>query len=281
MPSTLVQRLQQVPARADQHRWLLFAAGGMAVASLLLMMAGGYHAGFHTLNDAGRVIGDRPLQTLTQSGDTLFVLSLFLTLAWRHPQAIWHAVLAALIATLLSHGIKAIADQMRPPAVLDLHDFRHLGPLWRRDSFPSGHTVTAFVAAGALACEWRVISARLFALGVAALIGFSRVAVGAHWPADVLAGGAIGLLSVWLGLLAMRQWRWGLGLRGHLILVALLSGCAIADFIRVPAYVDAQAVARAVACIGLALAVWRYVVVPSWAGRPLFEARAFAGGEPG
>ncbi|MFT4045427.1 MAG: hypothetical protein QM661_01915 [Solimonas sp.] len=65
----------------------------------------------------------------------------------------------------------------------------------------------------------------------------------------------------------MRRWRWGLRLRGHRWLVAMPAACAVADFVRTPAYADVQPVARAVACIGLALALWRYVAVPAWAGR--------------
>ncbi|WP_051362396.1 phosphatase PAP2 family protein [Solimonas soli] len=266
---SLVRRLQLPPAAPGQHRWLLSTAMMLSLGALVLLLGGGYHAGFHTLNDAGRGLGDRSVETLTQAGDTLFVLSVFLSISWRHPRAVWHAVLAALIATLLSHGIKICADQLRPPAVLAHDSFRQLGPPWRRDSFPSGHSVTAFVAAAALACEWRERFARALALGVAALIAASRVAVGAHWPVDILAGAAVGLLAAWLALHAMRRWRWGLRLPGHLAIVALLGACAVADFVRVPAYAAAQPAVRAAASIGLALALWHYVLVPLWRGRPL------------
>jgi membrane-associated phospholipid phosphatase len=273
MTSTLTQRLQRAPPRADDHHWLLVVAGIAATAGMLLLAVGGYHAGFHTLNEAGRAISDRTLESLTQSGDSLFVLSLFLALAWRYPQAVWHAVLAALIATLLSHGVKFAVQQLRPPAVLNPDSFHLLGPAWRHSSFPSGHTVTAFVAAGVLGCEWRSPAARAAALGLAAAVGYSRVAVGAHWPVDVLCGAAIGLVSAWLGLGLMDRMRWGLRARGHQFIVGALALCAVADFMRIPAYPGAQAVVRIVSCIGLALMAWHYLGVGTTVGRLLADGR--------
>ncbi|NGY04690.1 phosphatase PAP2 family protein [Solimonas terrae] len=280
MHPILARRLRHALPHADEQRWLLVVAGFLALACALLIVAGGYHAGFATINGWGRAFDDRQLAMLTQSGDSLTMLSLFLLLAWRYPQAIWLAILSALIATLLSHGMKAIADQLRPPAVLDVRSFRQVGPLWHRDSFPSGHTVTAFVAAGAvLGCGRCSRSARLLILALAASVGFSRIAVGAHWPADVLAGAAVGLLSVWLGICLMRRCRWGLHPAAHYVQAAILAACAFADLVRTPAYVDAQDATRAVACISLALAGWHYLLAPrlATARRPSFARMAGRG----
>lgn len=241
--------------------WLLWAAVAFAAAAALLLVGGGYEAGFFAINDAARVLSDGELSRLTQLGDSLTALSLFLLFAWRYPRALWLAVLGALIATALSHGLKSIAHLPRPPAVLDLDLFRHLGPLWKRDSFPSGHSVTAFVVVGALACELRW-SGRVLLLGAALLVGLARVAVGVHWPVDVLAGAALGLVSVRLAGLLTRRWRWGLRPFGHRLLVLALAGCAIADFIRTPSYPEAQGLTRLIAVLGLALSFFRYVVQP-------------------
>jgi undecaprenyl-diphosphatase len=58
-------------------------------------------------------------------------------------------------------------------------------------SFPSGHSAAAFSGAALLAREYPRRGAIFFLL--AALIGFSRVYLGAHYPGDVVSGGFLGV----------------------------------------------------------------------------------------
>ena len=58
-------------------------------------------------------------------------------------------------------------------------------------SFPSGHATVAFASATILALAVPRLRWPLFAL--AALIAFSRVYVGVHYPGDVLAGAVLGV----------------------------------------------------------------------------------------
>jgi undecaprenyl-diphosphatase len=59
-------------------------------------------------------------------------------------------------------------------------------------SFPSGHAATAFACATVLAWWDRRLAVPAFVM--AALIAWSRVYVGVHWPLDVLGGAALGVL---------------------------------------------------------------------------------------
>lgn len=65
-------------------------------------------------------------------------------------------------------------------------------------SFPSGHTAAAFVMAGSLSYQFPQFIFLLFSIAV--LIGFSRIYLRVHFPTDVLAGSALGLLSAWFGM---------------------------------------------------------------------------------
>lgn len=79
-------------------------------------------------------------------------------------------------------------------------------------SFPSGHASNSIVAYFALALLLFEDPAqrRIAAIGtlvLALLIGFSRIALGVHWPSDVVAGWAFGLLWVGLVFAVMERWK--------------------------------------------------------------------------
>lgn len=67
-------------------------------------------------------------------------------------------------------------------------------------SFPSGHATTAFSLALTVAFLWPRLLWPMVLL--AAAIAFSRVVVGAHYPADILAGAVLGTV----GAYAVRNW---------------------------------------------------------------------------
>ena len=77
---------------------------------------------------------------------------------------------------------------------------------WTFQSFPSGHATTSF----ALAAVLGFVSPRWFypTLGFAAVVAVSRVAVGAHYPSDVLAGAIVGLLGACVVRLLFASRRW-------------------------------------------------------------------------
>jgi undecaprenyl-diphosphatase len=66
-------------------------------------------------------------------------------------------------------------------------------------SFPSGHTAAAFTTAITLSRFFPALS--LGCLGIAILIGCSRVYIGVHYPSDVIAGSLISSLVTVLALL--------------------------------------------------------------------------------
>ena len=96
----------------------------------------------------------------------------------------------ALTSNLVTALLKYAVQRDRPPAVV--LDPKPLMEVPTTSSFPSGHASTSF------ACAYVIsrLAPRLtvFVYVLAALIGFSRIYVGVHYPLDVLAGAVLGLV---------------------------------------------------------------------------------------
>jgi undecaprenyl-diphosphatase len=96
------------------------------------------------------------------------------------------AALALLAVQPLSHAVARV----RPYAAHPGH--AHLLIARSQDfSFPSDHAVGAFALAFGIWLYDRALGRRLLVL--AAILAFSRVVAGTHYPGDVLAGAAIGV----------------------------------------------------------------------------------------
>jgi len=95
--------------------------------------------------------------------------------------------------------------RMRPEEHLRMVEVNYM-------SFPSGHATNAIVAYFALAIllfedPRRRRIAAVATLVLALLIGLSRPALGVHWPSDVIAGWAFGLLWAGLVFAVMQRWK--------------------------------------------------------------------------
>ncbi|MGB4065287.1 MAG: phosphatase PAP2 family protein [Azonexus sp.] len=194
---------------------LIFALGLVAIGQ-----TGNWYAGFIPAQAASQVLPPWLWESLTTLGDGRVQLALMLPFCLRYPRVFWALVVGALLAGALSRGLKIWFDLPRPAAVLDASQITIIGARLTAHSFPSGHTVSAFsfVVAWLALLGWR---RALPIVVIAVLAGFSRIAVGAHWPVDVLAGGLVGLIGGWLGLRLTRSFRWGLGIRAHWILIVI------------------------------------------------------------
>lgn len=97
---------------------------------------------------------------------------------------------SAVIMASLVNGIKYTAKRLRPDGS-------------SYNSFPSGHTATAFLTASLLHKEygWKYPWISFGAYSVASITGFSRILNNRHWASDVLMGAGIGVASAELGYL--------------------------------------------------------------------------------
>ncbi|MGA0572160.1 phosphatase PAP2 family protein [Variovorax sp. VNK109] len=127
----------------------------------------------------------------------LSIAALLATAVWRPAlrdaalQTVLALLLAWIAARLLRHGLA-----MPRPAVLGL------GIQWIDHSggpgLPSLHASGAFAFACSLLLSRVPRMAMIAGFGVAALIAWSRLCLGVHFPADILCGAVVGLLSAQL-----------------------------------------------------------------------------------
>jgi membrane-associated phospholipid phosphatase len=149
---------------------------------------------------------DRIMWVITQLGNMLaafMAASILFILNYRRLAI--ETIFGTLTLWLLVEIIKALSNRDRPFIKID--KARIIGWREKGDSFPSGHTSQIFFLASLFIHSLQLgIGVSIAFYGVALLVGFTRIYVGAHYPRDVFAGVVLG--SVW-GILAMlvdRYW---------------------------------------------------------------------------
>jgi membrane-associated phospholipid phosphatase len=185
---------------------------------------------FFWFNGLSNLTGPAFWAHATILGDGLVCAVLFLPWIRRHPERMWGGLLGALVMFIILHSVKKLTGQPRPLAVLPEEIVTIIGPGLRTRAFPSGHTATMALYAGILAMTTRRRPVVALAAGLAILVGASRMVVGVHWPADVLAGLALGWLSAWVGLRWAARATWTTRPLGRRILGAalLIAGIVLA-----------------------------------------------------
>jgi membrane-associated phospholipid phosphatase len=125
----------------------------------------------------------------------LLYLPLFAWIVCKEPKKALIALMLGVASLALSdwagHMLKDAIERTRPCRALE--GVRLLVGCGRAYSMPSNHAIVAFAF---IFPFYRMFKSRVryLFLAVALLVGFSRVYVGVHYPSDVVAGAALGIL---------------------------------------------------------------------------------------
>jgi undecaprenyl-diphosphatase len=110
-----------------------------------------------------------------------------------------------ILSLVLSYGIitplfRFFHERLRPFTALDIVPF--IDPI-TSSSFPSGHM--AVITPLACAVVYMYPTYKWWAILAVALTGIGRIAVGVHWPTDILGGIAFGVLSFFAALYLLKK----------------------------------------------------------------------------
>jgi membrane-associated phospholipid phosphatase len=127
------------------------------------------------------------------------LLFLYFYYAKRNLRHSYHALFlfsTVALSGIVADIIKVIAGRFRPSMLFDhgLYGFDLFHIKSAMTSFPSGHTATAFALAMYISLYWPKWALAGWIMAVA--IGLSRIMTTAHYLSDVIAGIAVGILSV-------------------------------------------------------------------------------------
>ncbi len=209
---------------------------------------------FLKINQIGIVFPDVIWELLTTFGNKTFALVLLFLLCWKKTNVLVAAIIASIIAGIISSTLKPLFDLARPTDILMLSNYHLIGPKISGHSFPSGHTMSAFAIVGSIIYSKRWMTWGLIIL--AGLVGLSRIMLGVHWPIDVLIGAMLGLscgyAAVQISLIPIvkkSRFKWP-------AVVVLYFLLAVKLFWKGTAYNDVQGLVTIVSILGIFLGVF-------------------------
>ncbi|TBV27913.1 phosphoesterase [Meridianimaribacter sp. CL38] len=148
-------------------------------------------------------------------GDALVLFPFVFIFLFIKPK-LWEAIIISSLFTLITSAVlKLIFAVPRPAAMINMETFTIMGrPNILHTSLPSGHAMTAFMVISILLYAFmpKKMSSRIIwttlLITIGLIIGFSRVAVGAHYPLDVVVGCILGYIMAIFGIKITTKLNW-------------------------------------------------------------------------
>ena len=195
-------RMQQ-PLSSPPNARIWFALATLLIAAGIFTQYADWHPQLMLgLNQAAGQLPDTFWSCITVSGLGWAVLIL-VSVMHRGDLGARIVLTAFIVGGIVTHTIKPLLSFPRPGEVLPLDLLHFIGnPVINHHSMPSGHALAALSMGTLWVCLMRSqqLSRGLEWLSwiIVLMIASSRIAVGAHWPADVLVGSGLGLMVGWL-----------------------------------------------------------------------------------
>ena len=204
---------------------------------------------------------------LTQGGDAAVVLLLLLVLGRSSRQGAAWALKGFLMGSVVSPLLKMWWAVPRPLMAIEPALLNPMGnPPASANAMPSGHALAVSTLVCLIVLMYPSLLRRkawlLPLILVGLVVAFSRVVVGAHWPADVLAGMGLGIWIAWLAMQSEKLWPWTSFLNtrpGNWLLLVMEVGLVVFVLVTAPAETAAIAAMAVVAVVGFLGAVSRYL----------------------
>lgn len=200
-PVSLARMMQK-----DEYRHyriaFVFTIFLMVIVSVFLLIDGKQKASL-VINNFNSPLFDSAFRWFTYLGDGIMWVPLALYVLFFKRDFFIAVAAGIILSTFFTQFLKheVFPNDLRPIALLkeQLHIIKGL-EINRANSFPSGHTGTAFTIALLMSFMIHRTFWTFFLPVVAFFVGYSRVYLGQHFATDVLAGMAVGLISSLLSL---------------------------------------------------------------------------------
>lgn len=170
---------------------------------------------FFELNTIHTLYLDTFFQNYTLLGDGVVSIAVFLILMLAERTTLAMQVIAAyLLSGIVVQVMKRVFHAPRPHAIISNTEYHyfiegitHSG----MNSFPSGHTTSVFVLATLLSLHTANKKMAVLYLIPAIITGYSRIYLGQHFLADVVAGALTGVMCALVVYWWLREFSLGFG----------------------------------------------------------------------
>lgn len=190
--------LPHPPSANDTYSVVVIAALALGITALWV---NGKVGAFLFFNPFHGSVSDTFFKAVTFLGDGWFSIIVGVALIiFKEKDRGAQVLLGYAVSGILAQLIKKLVQAPRPMAIIPETTYTHFIPgytLNAWNSFPSGHTASAFCFTAILAWTSWSNTFKFWLAIIALLVGYSRVYLGQHFPDDVISGALLGLFTAY------------------------------------------------------------------------------------